>query len=123
MKHDRLPAIDEIAERIRSLGVRAPGSYSEFGKLTGISQIRELGTLETPILLTGTLSVPRVADALISHMLALPGNEDVRSINPVVGETNDGYLSDGRARPMAQHLLGQQSDDVIALDETTLVVE
>lgn len=71
-----------------------------FGKLTGISQVRELGTLETPILLTGTLSVPRVADALISHMLALPGNEDVRSVNPVVGETNDGYLSDIRARPL-----------------------
>lgn len=71
-----------------------------FGKLTGISQVQELGTLETPIILTGTLSVPRVADALISYMLALPGNESVRSINPVVGETNDGYLSDIRARPI-----------------------
>lgn len=71
-----------------------------FGKLTGISQVQELGTLETPIILTGTLSVPRAADALISYMLALPGNEDVRSINPVVGETNDGYLSDIRARPI-----------------------
>jgi D-aminopeptidase len=71
-----------------------------FGKLTGISQVQELGTLETPILLTGTLSVPRVADALISYMLELPGNEAVRSINPVVGETNDGGLSDIRARPI-----------------------
>ena len=71
-----------------------------FGKLTGISQIRELGNLETPILLTGTLSVPRAADGLISYMLGLPGNEGVRSINPVVGETNDGYLSDIRARPI-----------------------
>ena len=71
-----------------------------FGKLTGISQIRELGTIETPILLTGTLSVPRAADGLISYMLGLSGNEDVRSINPVVGETNDGYLSDIRARPI-----------------------
>jgi len=71
-----------------------------FGKLTGISQVQELGTLETPILLTGTLSVPRVADALISYMLELPGNEEVRSINPVVGETNDGGLSDIRARPI-----------------------
>ena len=71
-----------------------------FGKLTGISQVQELGTVETPIILTGTLSVPRAADALISYMLALPGNEDVRSINPVVGETNDGYLSDVRARPI-----------------------
>jgi D-aminopeptidase len=71
-----------------------------FGKLTGISQVKELGNLETPILLTGTLSVPRAADALISYMLALPGNEEVRSINPVVGETNDGFLSDIRARPI-----------------------
>ncbi len=71
-----------------------------FGKLTGISQVQELGTLETPILLTGTLSVPRVADALITYMLELPGNEEVQSINPVVGETNDGGLSDIRARPI-----------------------
>ena len=71
-----------------------------FGKLAGLSQVQELGTLETPVLLTGTLSVPRVADALISYMLGLPGNEDVRSINPVVGETNDGRLSDIRARPI-----------------------
>ncbi len=77
-----------------------------FGKLTGISQVQELGTLETPIILTGTLSVPRAADALISYMLALPGNEEVRSVNPVVGETNDGYLSDIRARPINQdHVL------------------
>ena len=61
-----------------------------FGKLMGISHVQELGTLETPILLTGTLSVPRVADALITYMLELQGNEGVRSINPVVGETNDG---------------------------------
>ena len=71
-----------------------------FGKLVGISQVQELGTLETPILLTGTLSVPRVADALITYMLELPSNEEVRSINPVVGETNDGGLSDIRARPI-----------------------
>ena len=71
-----------------------------FGKLAGLSQVQELGTLETPILLTGTLSVPRVADALISYMLGLPGNENVRSVNPVVGETNDGGLSDIRRRPI-----------------------
>ena len=57
-----------------------------------------MGDIETPILLTSTTSVPRVADALISYMLALPGNEDVLSINPVVGETNDGYLNDIRGR-------------------------
>ena len=72
-----------------------------FGKLTGVSQVRELGTLETPILLTSTLSVPRVADALVGFMLGLPGNERVRSVNPVVGETNDGYLNDIRSRPLS----------------------
>jgi D-aminopeptidase len=70
-----------------------------FGKLMGSTQVQELGELETPILLTGTLNVPRVADALLDWMLALPGNEAVQSINPVVAETNDGYLSDVRARP------------------------
>jgi D-aminopeptidase len=69
-----------------------------FGKLTGFTQVDEMGDIETPILLTSTTSVPRVADALISYMLSLPGNEDVLSINPVVGETNDGFLSDIRGR-------------------------
>lgn len=69
-----------------------------FGKLMGSTQVHELGELETPVLLTSTLSVPRVADALIEWMLARPGNEDVRSINPIVAETNDGYLNDGRGR-------------------------
>jgi D-aminopeptidase len=69
-----------------------------FGKLTGSTQVSELGEVETPILLTSTLSVPRVADALLDYMLALPGNEDVQSVNPVVAETNDGYLNDIRGR-------------------------
>ena len=69
-----------------------------FGKLTGSTQVDEMGDIETPILLTSTTSVPRVADALVSYMLSLPGNEDVLSINPVVGETNDGYLNDIRGR-------------------------
>jgi D-aminopeptidase len=72
-----------------------------FGKLAGSTQIDEMGDIETPILLTSTTSVPRVADALISYMLQLPGNEDVLSINPVVGETNDGYLNDIRGRHIA----------------------
>jgi len=71
-----------------------------FGKLLGSTQVNELGEIETPILLTGTLNVPKVADGLITYMLALPGMEEVQSINPVVGETNDGYLSDIRARPL-----------------------
>ena len=61
-----------------------------------------MGNIETPILLTSTTSVPRVADAVISYMLALPGNADVLSINPVVGETNDGFLNDTRSRPITE---------------------
>jgi D-aminopeptidase len=73
-----------------------------FGKLIGSTQVGELGEIETPILLTSTLNVWRVADALVDWMLALPGNETVRSINPVVGETNDGYLNDIRSRPVGR---------------------
>ncbi len=73
-----------------------------FGKLAGSTQVNELGELETPILLTSTLNVPRVADAVLDYMLALPGNEDVRSINPLVGETNDGQLNDIRSRPVGR---------------------
>ncbi|MDX6269221.1 MAG: D-aminopeptidase [Acidobacteriota bacterium] len=69
-----------------------------FGKLAGSTQVNELGEIETPILLTSTLSVPRVADALVEYMLALPGNADVRSVNPLVAETNDGGLNDIRGR-------------------------
>ncbi|MGH9673399.1 MAG: P1 family peptidase [Bryobacteraceae bacterium] len=69
-----------------------------FGKLAGSTQVNELGEIETPILLTSTLNVFRVADALVDYMLALPGNENVRSINPLVGETNDGALNDIRGR-------------------------
>jgi D-aminopeptidase len=69
-----------------------------FGKLMGSTQVNELGEIETPILLTNTLNVPRVADALIEWMLQLPGNEEVRSINPIVAETNDSYLNDIRGR-------------------------
>lgn len=69
-----------------------------FGKLTGALQIRELGEIETPIVLTNTLSVPQGADALVHWTLAQPGNEQVRSVNPIVGETNDGRLNNIRAR-------------------------
>jgi len=71
-----------------------------FGKLLGVTQVRELGELETPILLTGTLSVWKTADAMVAWLLEQPGMETVRSINPVVGETNDGFLNDIRARPI-----------------------
>ena len=78
-----------------------------FGKLAGSTQVEELGEIETPILLTSTLNVWRVADALVDYMLALPGNETVQSINPLVGETNDGYLNDIRGRHVTR-------DDVFA---------
>lgn len=73
-----------------------------FGKLMGSTQVNELGEIETPILLTNTLNVPRVADALIEWMLGMPGNEEVRSINPIVAETNDGFLNDIRGRHLGK---------------------
>jgi D-aminopeptidase len=81
-------------EKVRAAVFTANG----FGKLMGSTQVNELGELETPILLTSTLNVPRAADALLDYMLALPGNENVRSINPLVAETNDGRLNDIRGR-------------------------
>jgi len=89
---------------------KVPGAVfvgNGFGKLAGSTQVEEMGEIETPVLLTSTISVPRVADGLIGYMLALPGNEDVLSINPLVGETNDGYLNDIRGRHIT-------SEDVFA---------
>ncbi len=89
---------------------KVPGAVfvgNGFGKLAGSTQVNELGEIETPILLTSTLAVPRVADYLIDYMLALPGNEQVQSINPLVAETNDGYLNDIRGRHISR-------DDVFA---------
>lgn len=83
-----------------------------FGKVIGFEQVRELGNLETPIALTGTLNGPRVADALMSVMIeqnphiglgfAATGRQGYASVNPVVGETSDGYLSDMQARPIGE---------------------
>lgn len=67
-----------------------------FGKLAGYSQVKELGNIETPVILTNTLSVPAAAEGLIIHALNQPGNEGVLSVNAVVGETNDGWLNDIR---------------------------
>jgi D-aminopeptidase len=80
---------------------KVPGAVfigNAFGKLAGSTQVNELGEIETPIMLTATLNVPRVADATMDYMLGLPGNEDVQSINPLIGETNDSYLNDIRGR-------------------------
>jgi D-aminopeptidase len=89
---------------------KVPGAVfvgNGFGKLAGSTQVNELGEIETPILLTSTLSVPRVADFLMDYMLSLPGNEKVLSINPLVAETNDGTLNDIRGRHVSR-------DDVFA---------
>jgi D-aminopeptidase len=80
-----------------------------FGKALGFTQVVELGNLETPIALTNTLGVFTAAEALLTYTLALPGNSGVRSVNPVAGETNDGWLNDIRGR----HL--QESDVLEAL--------
>lgn len=81
-----------------------------FGKLIGSTQANELGELETPILLTCTLCVWKAADAMVEWLLEKPGMERVRSINPVVGETNDGGLNDIRARPITAAQVRQALD-------------
>lgn len=91
--HDRVPAALHVG--------------NGFGKLIGATQLDELGELETPILLTCTLCVWKAADAMVAWQLALPGMENVRSINPVVGETNDGTLNAIRSRPI-------RAEDVVA---------
>lgn len=77
-----------------------------YGKIVGTTQLSELGVIETPVVLTGTLCTFRAADALVSYLLSLPGNEKLETVNPVVAETNDGFLSDMRRRPVTeQHVL------------------
>src|SRR6201988_2914867 len=80
---------------------KVPGAVfvgNGFGKLAGSTQVNELGEIETPILLTSTLSVPKNADFLIDYMLAFPGHQQVRETNAIVAETNDGGLNDIRGR-------------------------
>ncbi len=90
-----------------------------FGKLTGVSQVEELGNIETPVILTNTLSVPVAAEALIDYTLGLPGNITVMSVNPVVGETNDAGLNDIRRRVITrEHVL-----NAIAAADTGPVAE
>ncbi len=90
-----------------------------FGKMTGYSQVEELGTIESPIVLTNTLSVPTAADAVIDWTLGQKGNENVRSVNPVIGETNDGFLNDIRGRHVRKdHVL-----NALAQAETGPVAE
>jgi D-aminopeptidase len=84
--HEKVPAAIEVG--------------NGFGKLLGVTQVGELGEIETPILLTCTLCVWRAADHMVAWLLEREGMENVRSINPVVGETNDGGLNDIRSRPI-----------------------
>ncbi len=88
---------------------KVPGAVyvaNGFGKMMGYTQIEELGNIETPIILTNTLSVPTAANALITYTLSLPRNEKVYSVNAVVGETNDGFLNDIRGRHVKEeHIL------------------
>jgi D-aminopeptidase len=80
---------------------KVPGAVyvgNAFGKLAGSTQVEELGTLETPIVLTNTLAVGTAIDATVGWTLSQPGNEEVRSVNALVGETNDGALNDVRGR-------------------------
>ena len=88
---------------------KVPGAVAVangFGKLMGVTQVEEMGTIETPIILTNTLSVPEAAAAVIEYTLAHPGNESVQSVNALVGETNDGYLNDIRRRQVRkEHVL------------------
>jgi D-aminopeptidase len=89
-----------------------------FGKLAGYSQVKELGNIETPIILTNTLSVPTASNALITYTLEQSENKEVRSVNSVVGETNDGWLNDIRGRHVKQkHVLNaiqNAKSDVVA---------
>lgn len=93
---------------------KVPGAVfvaNAFGKLAGSTQVEELGTIETPILLTNTLAVGTGLEALVRYTTALPGNENVRSVNGLVGETNDGGLNDIRSLPLKpEHFLAAIRD-------------
>ena len=97
-----------VPERLRGPQTHPAGIFvgNGFGKMVGVTQVSELGVIETPIVLTATLATFLAADALITYMHALPGNEEMGTVNPVVAETNDGFLSDMWRRPVTQeHVL------------------
>ena len=93
---------------------KVPGAVfvgNAFGKLAGSTQVQELGSIETPIVLSNTLAVGTVVDAVVGWTLAQPGNEEIRSVNALVGETNDAGLNDIRARPIRkEHVLAALRD-------------
>lgn len=90
-----------------------------FGKLSGSTQVQELGNLETPIILTNTLSVPAAMDAVTTYIIQQPGNTDVQSVNAVVGETNDGWLNDIRGK----HIMREHVVEAIRNADTGKVME
>jgi D-aminopeptidase len=95
--HDALIGAGPAGRRALPAGLAV---FNGYGKMVGTTQVTELGTIETPVLLTATLSVFRAADALLSYLHELPAFADDGTLNPVVAETNDGYLSDIWARPI-----------------------
>ncbi len=105
-----LPHGDNIFQNKVPAGLAVGNGY---GKLMGSTQIRELGEIETPIVLTNTLCVTRAAEAILDWVLNLPGNESAVSINPVVGETNDGRLNDIRRRILTPETIRRAIDEAV----------
>ena len=103
-----LPHPDNVYQNKVPAGIAVANGY---GKLAGSTQICELGEVETPIVLTNTLSVPRAAEAVLDWVLGLPGNETVTTVNPVVGETNDSRLNDIRRRVLTPGMIRRAIDD------------
>ena len=103
-----LPHRENVYQNKVPAGIAVGNGY---GKLMGSTQICELGEIETPIVLTNTLCVPRAAEAIIDWVLALPGNEAVTTVNPVVGETNDGRLNNIRYRALAPDMIRRAIDE------------
>ena len=106
-----LPHEDNIFQNKVPAGIAVGNGY---GKLMGSTQIRELGEIETPIVLTNTLCAPRAADAILDWVLALPGNQSVVSVNPVVGETNDYRLNDIRKRVLTVEMIRKAIDKAVS---------
>ncbi|MEM8682021.1 MAG: P1 family peptidase [Pseudomonadota bacterium] len=99
-----IPALGNLYQRKVPAAVYVANGY---GKLAGSTQVQELGEIEAPIVLTNTLNVAEGVAAIVEWTLAQPGNEAVRSVNAVVGETNDGFLNDIRARTVTTaHVTG-----------------
>lgn len=94
-------------------------NFNSFGKMAGSLQVDELGNIETPIILTNTLSVGTAVESLVAYVMARDGNEQVRSVNALVGETNDGYLNDIRG----QHITKQDVFKAIENAESGVVQE